>query len=357
LPERFESSDYQILLVANKYQTGFDQPLLHTMYVDKRLDGVQAVQTLSRLNRMIPGKDAPFVLDFINEAEDIYRAFKPYYDKTGLREPSDPGQLETLKHELDQAQVYYWSEVEAFARIFYKPVEKQSPADHAHMQLHLQPAVDRFKAMADEDKQTEFREKLSGYVKLYSFLSQIVPYSDAELEMLYSYGRFLLPHLPRDRGDIVKVGDDVSLQYYRLERVFSGPIEVKEGEAAWVKSLTEVGTGRAKDEKIPLSEIIQVLNERFGTEFNEEDRLFFQQIKEKAVNNDQVIQTALANPLDKFELGIRKLIEDLMIARMGDNDKIVTRYMADNDFQGAAFPILAKEIFETIRGRREREQA
>ena len=101
---------------------------------------------------MIPGKDEPFVLDFINEAENIYRAFKPYYDKTGLREPSDPSQLETLKHELDQSQVYHWSEVEAFARIFYKPVEKQSPADHAHMQLHLQPAVDRFKAMAEEDK-------------------------------------------------------------------------------------------------------------------------------------------------------------------------------------------------------------
>jgi type I restriction enzyme R subunit len=351
LPEQFDSGDYQILLVANKYQTGFDQPLLHTMYVDKRLDGVQAVQTLSRLNRMIPGKDEPFVLDFVNDAENIYRAFKPYYDKTGLREPSDPAQLETLKHELDQEQVYYWGEVEAFAKIFYKPVEKQSPADHAQMQRHLQPAVERFKAIDEEDRRTEFREKLSGYVKVYAFLSQIIPYADAELEMLYSYGRFLLPHLPLDRGEIVKVGDDVSLQYYRLERVFSGAITVKEGEAAWVKSPTEVGSGKAKDEAIPLSEIIRVLNERFGTEFKEEDRLFFQQIKEKAVNNQQVIQTALANPLDKFELGIRKLIEEFMIERMGENDKIVTRYMADNEFQGTAFPILAKEIFDAIRER------
>src|SRR5213078_411904 len=109
------------LLVANKYQTGFDQPLLHTMYVDKRLDGVQAVQTLSRLNRKIPGKDAPFVLDFVNDAENIYRAFKPYYDRTGLLEASDPSRLETLKHELDQVQVYHSSEVDGFARVFYKP--------------------------------------------------------------------------------------------------------------------------------------------------------------------------------------------------------------------------------------------
>jgi len=350
LPERFESMDYQVLLVANKYQTGFDQPLLQSMYVDKRLDGVQAVQTLSRLNRMIPGKDAPFVLDFVNEAEDIYRAFKPYYDKTGLQQVSDPSQLEKLKHELGLTQVYHQSEVEAFAQIFYKPKEKQSPADHAHMQRHLQPAVDRFKALEDDDKRQEFRDKLSGYVQLYSFLSQIIPYGDPELEMLYSFGKFLLPHLRLNRDTtIVSVGEEVALQYYRLERVHSGLIDLKQGEAEGVKSPTDVGTGKAKDEKAPLSEIIDVLNERFGTAFSEEDRLFFQQIKERACKSDQVVQTALANPLDKFELGIRKLIEDLMVERMEQNDKIVTRYMADREFQATAFPILAREIFEAVR--------
>ncbi len=113
LPERFASPDYQVLLLANKYQTGFDQPLLQAMYVAKRLDGVQAVQTLSRLNRKIPGKEGPFVLDFVNEADDIYKAFKPYYDATSLQESADPQQLETLKHELDRAQVYFWSEGES----------------------------------------------------------------------------------------------------------------------------------------------------------------------------------------------------------------------------------------------------
>jgi type I restriction enzyme R subunit len=352
LPARFDTSDYQVLLVANKYQTGFDQPFLHTMYVDKRLDGVQAVQTLSRLNRMIPGKDAPFVLDFVNDAEDIFRAFKPYYDKTEVAEASDPSKLDTLKHELDQTQVYYWSEVEAFAQIFYKPIERQGPADHAQMQRHLQPAVHRFKAITEEEKRQAFREKLSGYVKLYTFLSQIIPYVDPDLEILYSYGRFLLPHLPLDRDfAFVKVGEEVALQYYRIERVFSGTIMLKEGEAQYVKSPTEVGTGKAMDEKAPLSEIIEVLNERFGTQFNEEDRLFFQQIMEKACNSEHVVRTALANPLDKFEIGIRKLIEDLMIERMADNDKIVTRYMADQEFQSSAFPILARKIFEAVRGR------
>lgn len=333
-----------------KYQTGFDQPLLHTMYVDKRLDNVQAVQTLSRLNRLIPGKDAPFVLDFVNEAEDIFRAFKPFYDGTRLKEVSDPSKREALKHDLNGFLVFHWSEVEAFAAVFYKLAERQSPADHAHMQKHLQPAVDRFKAIADREKRVEFKDKLGGYVQLYAFLSQIVPYADRELEMLYSFGRFLAPLLQVD-GDttVVKVSDEVELQYYRIERVFSGDIELREGEAAYVKSPTAVGTGKAIDPKVPLSEIIEVLNERFGTQFTEEDRLFFQQIKERACRNDVVVQTALANPLDKFELGIRKLIEDLMLERMSENDRIVTRYMDDGEFQGSAFPILAREIFESVR--------
>jgi type I restriction enzyme R subunit len=350
LPSRFDSPDYNILLVANKYQTGFDQPLLHTMYVDKRLDGVQAVQTLSRLNRMVQGKDAPFVLDFVNDAENVYRAFKPYYDKTDLREGSDPAMLEALKHELDQAQVYHWSEVGAFAQIFYKPIQRQSAADHAHMQRYLQPAVDRFRGIEEEDQRQDFRDKLSAYVKVYAFLSQIIPYADPELEMLYSYGRFLLPHLPLDRDDsVVKIGNEVELRYYRLERVFSGAIQIQEGDAQYVKSPTEVGTGKTKDEEAPLSEIIAVLNERFGTDFKEEDRLFVQQIKEKACRDEQVIQTALANPLDKFELGVRRIVEELMIESLAQNDKIVSRYMGDRDFQRTAFPILAREIFEAIR--------
>ena len=350
LPARFAGSDYQVLLVANKYQTGFDQPLLCAMYVDKRLDGVQAVQTLSRLNRTVSGKGSPFVLDFVNDANDILRAFKPYYDRTELGEPSDPSRLEALKHELDNEQVYYWSEVEAFARVFYKPTERQSVADHAHMQRHLHPAVDRFNAIADDERRQSIRDKLRGYVRIYAFLSQIIPYADPELEMLYSYGRSLLPHLPSDRNTArLRLDDNVTLQYYRLERIHSGAFDVRESEPQYVKSPTAIGTGKTNDEELPLSEIIKGLNERFGTEFAEEDRLFFQQIKEIACRNDRIVQTALANPLDKFKLGIRRIIEGMMIERMAANDQLVTRYLEEKDFQASAFPILAREIFRTVR--------
>ena len=352
LPGRFGSADYQVLLVANKYQTGFDQPLLCAMYVDKRLDGVQAVQTLSRLNRTLPGKDAPFVLDFVNTAEDVFRAFKPYYDRTETDGVSDPMKLEALKHVLDREQVYHWSEVEAFARVFYKPADRQGAADHADMQRHLHPAVDRFGRIEDEDRREKFRERLSAFVKTYAYLSQIVPYTDPELEMLYSFGRLLLPHLPTGRdGTVIKAGDDVALQYYRLERVSSGPIAIGEGEAQPLKPPSDVGTRTARDEQAPLSEIIEVLNERFGTEFVEEDRLFFEQIKARACRNDRVVRAAGANPFDKFALGIRGLIEELMIERMGENDRIVTRYVSDEAFRGSAFPVLARAIFDAVHTR------
>ena len=348
LPERFSSPDYHVLLVANKYQTGFDEPLLQAMYVDKRLDGVQAVQTLSRLNRMVPGKETPFVLDFVNKAEDIYRAFKPYYNATSLQDGADHTQLEKIKVELDDAQVYHWSEVEAFARVFYLPPERQKPSDHARMEKWIQPAVDRFRGIEEEEDRGSFRDKLGAFVRLYAFMSQIMPYTDQNLEMLYSYGRLLLPRLRVERSASLKLGEEVGLQYYRLQRVFAGGIDLAAGDPQGVSSPTEMGGGAAKDEKAPLSEIITVLNERFGTSFTEEDRLFFEQIKEKAANNEQVIQLRQANPFDRFQLGLRKLVEDFMIQRMNENDKIVTRYMDDKDFESAAFSVLSREIYEAI---------
>ncbi len=346
LPSRFDSPDYQILLVAEKYQTGFDQPLLQAMYVDKRLDGVQAVQTLSRLNRVAPGKEAPFVMDFVNDPDDIRDAFAPYYDRTELLAASDPYQLEQLKHQLDGMQVYHGSEVEAFAKVFYLPPAQQQPGDHARIEACLQPARDRFQGL-DEDDRTAFRDRLSAFVNLYAFLSQIIPYGDSELERLSSFGRLLLPSLLRPRQELIDLGDEVSLEYYRLERVSSGAIILEEPEA-YVVSPSAVGTGNPEDEKAPLSEIIERLNERFGTEFTDEDRLFFEQVRERALRDEDVRKIAVANPFDKFSLGIRERLGQLMVERMGENDALVTRYLSDPEFQEVAFAVLAREIFQAV---------
>ena len=346
LPSRFDSPDYQILLVAEKYQTGFDQPLLQAMYVDKRLDGVQAVQTLSRLNRVSPGKEAPFVLDFVNDPDDIRDAFAPYYDRTELLAASDPYQLEQLKHQLDAMQVYYRSEVETFAKVFYLPLARQQPGDHARIEACFQPTRDRFRGL-EEDDQTAFRDRLSAFVNLYAFLSQIIPYGDSELERLSSFGRLLLPSLLPPREEAVHLGDEVSLEYYRLERVSSGAILLEEPEP-YVVSPSAVGTGNPEDEKAPLSEIIERLNGRFGTEFTDEDRLFFEQVRERALRDEDVRKIAVANPFDKFSLGIRERLGQLMVERMGENDALVTRYLNDLEFQEVAFTVLAREIFQAV---------
>ena len=264
---------------------------------------------------------------------------------------SDPHRLEELKYELDGMQVYHLPEVDAFARVFYLPAARQRAADHARLEEALQPARDRFKAL-DEDEQTAFRERLGAFVNLYAFLSQVIPYGDTEQERLASFGRALLPGLLADQEeDEINLGDDVELAYYRLQRVSSGAISLGEETEVYVVSPTDVGTGNPEKALAPLSEIIKRLNERFGTNFTDEDRLFFEQVKERAVSNERIRQTALANTLEKFSLGIRPEIGKLMMERMGENDALVTRYLSDKDFQNVAFEVLAREIFEAVEAR------
>lgn len=346
LPARFDSPDYQILLVAEKYQTGFDQPLLQAMYVDKRLDGVQAVQTLSRLNRVTPGKSDPFVLDFVNNPEDIGAAFAPYYDQTQLEAQSDPIVLDGLKHELDEMQVYHHDEVERFAQVYFQPFDKRQKSDHAMLVVELQPAVGRFRVLED-DERARFRDRLGAFVRLYAFISQIIPYADSELEQLAAFARRLLPSLRDDMVEQLRLEDDVELEYYRLQHVSTGAIDLDD-DGPTVRSPTEVGTGRTEEDEAPLSEIIANLNDRFGTAFKESDRLFFEQIQEDGANDENISQTAAANPFEKFELAIRQELPKLMIDRMADNDEIVKRCLNDPAFQEIVFAGLAKGIYETV---------
>ena len=346
LPGRFASPDYQILLVAEKYQTGFDQPLLQAMYVDKRLDGVQAVQTLSRLNRIKAGKEAPFVLDFVNNPDDIYKAFAPYYDQTRLQDRSNPDQLDKLMHELNHMQVYHHNEVNNFAQVFYQPSTQQDATRHAQLEALLQPACDRYDEL-DEDNQTAFREQLGAFVNLYAFLSQIIPYADCEFERLYSYSRALLPHLHPNR-DKIHLDDNIELEYYRLRQISSGAINLGEDGDVKIKGPTDVGTGNPEEDKAPLSEIIARLNERFGTDFNESERLFLQQVQNDAICNQDIRHTAEANPYDKFSLSIRPQFEDILIGRLNENQALVTRYLSDTDFQQVVLSGLLRSIFDTI---------
>ncbi len=353
LPARFDSPDYQILLVAEKYQTGYDQPLLQAMYVDKKLDGVHAVQTLSRLNRTAPGKSPPFVLDFVNRPSDIAAAFAPYYDQTRLEERSDPSRLDSLKHELDATQVYHQAEVDRFAEICFSPAARHQAKSHALLVKELQPAVGRYRQLAAEDRD-EFRDRLGAFVRLYSFISQIIGYADSDLERLAAFGHALLPCLRDDNDGQIHPEDGVELEFYRLQRVGSGAVDLEDDDTATVKAPTEVGTGRGDEDQAPLSEIIASLNERFGTAFNDTDRLFLEQIQHDGTKDPDISQTAHANPYDKFELAVRQLLPKLMTDRMAGNDEIVTRCFNNDDFQEIVFTGIARGIYEAVTAQQQR---
>lgn len=349
LPEKFSSDEYQVLLVAEKYQTGFDQPLLHTMYVDKRLAGIQAVQTLSRLNRTHQGKEDTFVLDFVNEPAEILEAFKPYYEQTIIGERAEARHLYELQARLDGYHVFYKAEVEEFSKVFYKPTETQSPADHAKMNACIDPAVGRFKGL-EEEMQEEFRKVLVAYRNLYSFLSQVIPFQDSDLEKLYSYIRFLLKKMPRpDRGPIYDFDDEISLKYYRLQKISEGSIDLEKGESGEISGPTEVGTGVKLGDKIELSKLIDILNERFGTEFKLGDQLFFDAIREDATTDPELKQAALANTMENFGYVFLKALEGLFIDRMDQNEEITAKYMNEKDFKDAIGQHLLKQVYEKLR--------
>lgn len=351
LPEKFASEQFQVLLVAEKYQTGFDQPLLHTMYVDKRLSGIQAVQTLSRLNRTAGGKEDTFVLDFVNERDEIFVSFKDYYEATEMGEMPDPHQLYDLQHRIQEWQVFTGQEVDALCEIWYKNRKDPTPADHKHMNANLDAAVERYNGLEDEDKEL-FKGQLISYRNLYAFLSQVIPYQDSGLEKLYTYLRFLLSKLPRRAdGPGYQLEDEVDLQYYRLQKISEGSIDLSKGEPEPLKGPTEVGTKSSKDEKVQLSLLVDKLNERFGTEFNKADELFFDQVAEAAILNDRLREAAKANTLENFNPVFEKMLEGLFIERMEGNEEIFTKLMNDDKFRDVAAGYLVKEVYSRIRDR------
>ncbi|NIK34915.1 type I restriction enzyme R subunit [Xanthomonas arboricola] len=349
LPEAFERDDYRVLLVAEKYQTGFDQPLLQTMYVVKKLAGVQAVQTLSRLNRMAPGKKRTLVLDFVNKEEDIHKAFKQYYESTPIGENAGPEKLSELQHKLLAPAIFAPADVDAFAQAWYRPKREHSGSDHKQMNAVLDAVVQRFK-MEVEETQDEFRGLLMAYRNLYAFLSQIVPYQDSDLEKLYTFVRNLMTKLPpADDGKAFVLDDEVSLRYYRMQQLTDGSIDLAQGQLYSLKGPTDVGTSRVADEQVPLSSLVEKLNTRFGTDFNEADQLFFDQIKVSAEASEQIKEAARANNLSDFTAYLGRVLDELFIERMEGNEEIFSKIMTDREFRSAASEHLAFEIFEKSR--------
>lgn len=325
--ETFKGDEYRLLIVANKFQTGFDQPLLHTMYVDKKLGGVNAVQTLSRLNRTYPGKEETIVLDFANEAEHIREAFQPYYEKTLLSQSTDPNLLYDLQSELAAFDFYTEEEIQRFAELYFNPKSTQDK-----LQATLALVVERFKdALVQE--QRDFRHKLNHYTRTYAFLAQIIPFVDTDLEKLYQFARFLLRKLPIKRDELpVEIQQNIAIESYRLQQTSKGKIVMERGPSELDPVRSKEYYYLAPAELEPLSRIIEEFNARFGTNFSDEDRLCIHEIETRLTNNSALEASIRVNPPENARLSFDHVVSDLLQDMVDGHFKFYKQVNDDPEF-------------------------
>lgn len=376
----FDTDEYNVMLVANKYQTGFDQPKLCAMYVDKKLKGVECVQTLSRLNRLFEGKQT-FILDFVNETQDILDSFLPYYNKAELTGVSDAQVVYDLQDALDREQIYHWDEVEKFASAFFDP-----KADSSKLSYYCQPAQERFnkryQALLDArssarhaKKQAEgngdtvgvkhaaseleqigesldtldlFKKNLGSFVRAYEFLSQVVFFDDPELEQLCVFAKNLIGMLKSVvQDDDVIDTSDIELERYRVTKQKEHELRLAEdGGEYGLDPITGVGSGKAHDpEKQRLSEVIDALNEIFGADTSDEDQLHFAKgIAERVSRDEDVMSQVNNHSAEQVMHGLfPKRLTDLVLDSMADHEKF-SMDILESDSKQKSFAMLILKL-------------
>ncbi len=343
--ERFGTDDYRILVVAEKFQTGFDQPLLHTMFVDKKLEGLNAVQTLSRLNRIHPEKDDTFILDFVNHAEQIQRAFAPYYDAS-VATPTDPNELYDAWREVDRFGVVRPEDVEAFARAYFA-ASGNGGGVQAKLYALLDVARDRFTDL-DEADQEEFRVWLKRFVSRYGFISQVLPMADTAMEKRYAYCRLLERRLPSEPSGSMDLGDQVQMTHLRVTRTGEHDLSLEKGGGV-LHAFGEGGPGGYEDLLAPLSELIDRLNERFGADLSEADRLHLEGIGADMAADPEVQQQAAANTEENFGIEFDKRFTDAVAARMSQAEELTIRILDMPEFRAKVIGALMPRVYERAR--------
>jgi type I restriction enzyme R subunit len=355
-------TEYRILVVADKYQTGFDQPLLTTMYVEKPLSGVAAVQTLSRLNRTHPLKsqDDLFVLDFANEAENIQKEFKPYYEEA-VTTPAEPNLLYQKQRAVMDHQLLIPSELQAFVDAYLgsqPPVAAEEgrkwEKKHAALYQLTDPARERFEKKVAEDRDAAelFRSDLTDYVRKYGFLAQVMQFTDDELERLYLFGKHLLNRLPRRVDPAVDIGE-VDLTHLRVSKTGDHDVSLDpEGEQE-LSGFDEGSAGLIKDpRKALLSELIDEFNDRYGLGLSEADRLMYEERIVAATEDPDLEQAAVASRNEgDFEMPFNQRFKDIMIDRAEADTKFTEKFFTDSEFQGRLTREARKAAYRMIRRR------
>ena len=333
IEERFQEHPYRFLVCADKFQTGYDEPLLHTMYVDKTLAGIKAVQTLSRLNRARPNKHDVFVLDFLNDLDTIQAAFEPYYRGTVLADETDPNKLHDLVADLDSAQVYSDEQLDSVVSQYL------NGADRDRLDPILNDCVASYKSELDEDGQIRFKGKAKAFVRTYAFLGCVLPYTDPAWEKRSIFLNFLIPKLPSPEEDDLSRGilEAIDMDSYRVEKRATQKIllEDEEGEIGPVP--TSGVSGRPEPEIDPLSEILRDFNDRFGDiEWEDADRvraLIAETIRSR-VADDQAYRNARENS-DKENARVEhdRALLRVMTSLMKDDTQLFKLFMDDPGFK------------------------
>ena len=323
----FEGPEYRLLIVANKFQTGFDQPLLHTMYVDKKLGGVNAVQALSRLNRTHRDKGSTMVIDFANEADEIKAAFQPYYETTILSEATDPNLPYEIQTRLRTFPVFTDEDVDAFARVFFS-----AEATQDQLYAALAAAIDRFSSLP-EDEQQDFRGQLTDYVRLYSFLAQVLTFLDADLEKLYVFARHLRRLLTVDREELPReIQQNIDMESYRIQQTSSGKVGL-ERRGDRLDPVRTKEPGQITEEELEaLSRIIADLNERFGIELGPEHRITLGRMMERLEEDAALEVAARVNALENVRITFDHKVEQVIQDIVDENFDLYKRITDDNVF-------------------------
>lgn len=342
LKEQFHTDDFNMLIVAEKYQTGFDEPLLHTMFVDKKLSSVKAVQTLSRLNRTMKGKEDTFVLDFVNTAEDIQKSFQPYYEAAVLEKETDPNVIYDLKNALDNYQIYESLEVERFAEAYYSKGGKNT---QAVLTACIKPALDRF-AFKENQIKEEFKAYLDRFIRIYSFITQICRMFDKDMQKFFVYSRLLSKCLPKDISEKVEITDKIVLEYYKLSKTFEGDIAL-ESTDSYIANI-KGGVGGKEKKKDPLSVIIEKMNERFGTEFSEQDKVL-EQMKADFAKDEKIVNAAKINDKSLFKVLYEQRFKDVAVNRYEQNDSFFMSLFSDEAKMKFVMDMMAEVIFNELR--------
>jgi type I restriction enzyme R subunit len=333
IPENFKEDPYRFLVVADKFQTGYDEPLLHTMYVDKPLSDIKAVQTLSRLNRAHPQKHDTFILDFYNDAETIQKAFDPYYRTTILSDETDPNKLHDLKADLDGYQVYNWQQVEHFVDLYLGGVDRD------RLDQILDACVATYKEELDEDGQVDFKSKGKGFVRTYGFLASILPFKSADWEMLSIFLNFLVPKLPAPKEEDLSKGiiEAIDMDSYRVEVRSSMDIILADQDGI-VDPVPTIGGGHKPEPELDLlSNILEAFNEQFGNiDWKDKDKIrkvITEEIPAK-VAADKAYQNAMRNS-DKQNARIEhdKALQKVIIELLKDHTELFKQFMDNPMFK------------------------